>query len=586
VVAAEGLILYVADKRLFFRSPAAGGDTTINSDLNKITALFGDGAITRHLTINEDQGAFPAATDIAGLTGVQINVLLGDLTLNTGGLITDDDASMTADIQAQNVTVNVNGGSLPLAATRAAPGNIVLTAANDLTITSPSPTGTPVPAFKGTQVIGTAGGTAVIENGARVISSTGIVGRVPPVEGGSAFIPQIQADGLATFNIDIGVPGDTNYTLVIDWRDGTVDTFSGLAAGSHTFTHVYPIHPVLLGLLPGTPADPIPVQFQLIDDPNISFTDGRAASTLPGIDGTFEIDGDLNQISGTTLAEVPGEGLGGKRIDTTAKVELLGIPRTQSGDTLVRSFQGESGLEQFSEVRAAVADLVTAEDDAVILEVLSPTDEILGKPIELRLDVLKDLNALYRRLPDGRYRLLLRRDGRELPIFREVLVIRGGRLIDPNRLEDTQDKPPGTKAPAKDQPPAKEMSREDVERLWNRLLAERPGQFVSIAQAPQPTFEPQVAEDLPVQPTAGPSQSLQPVDKTLPTGEVEDGVLDERGGQRRHGPLAAAAAVAAGLIAGKGQQPGNAENTMPTRPRKAGLVARFFRRLKRWLGTG
>ncbi len=218
---------------------------------------------------------------------------------------------------------------------------------------------------------------------------------------------------------------------------------------------------------PANPAAPIPISFTLANDPNINFSDSspstvaRFGSGVAGETPNFTVErsgDDLSVLTGVSVAGVPGEGLAAKRIDTTAKVAPLGIPRVSSAESPLAGRRTDSELTRAAEARAAVADLTTADEDAVILEVLSPDEELIER-IPLRLEVLKDLDALYRRLPDGKYRLLLRRDGREIPIFPQVLEIRGGRVIDPERVEETQDKPPGGKAPAKAKMEGGEMSQ-------------------------------------------------------------------------------------------------------------------------------
>jgi hypothetical protein len=241
-----------------------------------------------------------------------------------------------------------------------------------------------------------------------------------------------------------------------------------------------------------------------------------------------------------------------------------------------------------AEVRAAVADVAATDEDAVVLEVLSPDEEVIDR-IRLRLDVLKDLDALYKRLPDGKYRLFLRRDGREIPIFREVLAIRGGRVMDPTRPEDTQDKPPGSRVSGQ---PKTEMSLNlspvEIERLWQRLLA---GQALPDgappAEAGDEVIEPPEAESGTRRPrvhdAAREPRALRgTVDKTAAARESEQtGEKVQAAGQ----PLAGAAAVL-GLAAAMSNEQSSRLPTAASEDGKPGRLASFWRRVRRWLRRG
>jgi hypothetical protein len=231
----------------------------------------------------------------------------------------------------------------------------------------------------------------------------------------------------------------------------------------------------------------------------------------------------------------------------------------------------------------------------VILEVISPDGKVVDR-IPLRLDVLKDLNALYRRLPDGKYRLLLRRDGREIPIFREVLVLRGGRIFDSNRPEETQDKPPGGKAPEKTTPAAdgtSQLSPAEIERLWQRLLVE---QALAAARenraggVPSPSVE--TVSGTPAERTdEAAAATVEP--PALGAGAVDNRPADsesEHSGFKADDRLAvsgqplAGAAVLVGLAAGKSRADQPSAVAGGVAPKDASrLATRLWRKISKWL---
>jgi hypothetical protein len=240
------------------------------------------------------------------------------------------------------------------------------------------------------------------------------------------------------------------------------------------------------------------------------------------------------------------------------------------------------------------------EDDAVILEVLSPDQKVVQRVV-LSLDVLKDLDALYRRLPDGWYMLLLRRNGREVPVFPKPFLIRAGRVIDPARADETPDRPPAAKKPGMETPMPKELSQADlpqadlsqadlsqadVERLWQQLAAQQAARETSDGQAPLPvpsaTEKPGTPTKAPPLPAAG-----QRVDATPPGESVAADVLETQDATGR-ASAAASAAVFFSVATVKAQEPNQERGAAAETPlgKRPGTVARILRRVMKWFGLG
>lgn len=56
-------------------------------------------------------------------------------------------------------------------------------------------------------------------------------------------VPQLTAWGVATLTGFFGDPGAHNFTITVDWSDGTVETFHFDDPGMFTFTHTYTANP-------------------------------------------------------------------------------------------------------------------------------------------------------------------------------------------------------------------------------------------------------------------------------------------------------------------------------------------------------
>lgn len=318
--------------------------------------------------------------------------------------------------------------------------------------------------------------------------------------------PQVTAEGEAVLSVTIGRPGETNLAVRVYWGDGTVETFTGLVAGTYTYRHFYTANPN-----PLDPAAPILVNVQVAHDPKILLVAPNVnSSVLSVLNGaiaippqvpTPNINADLakaiynpgdplfptlqGQIvsspgseaaPGTvvfqdttflaTTIPVPGEGLATFVFDTTPPVKLLDFPEgIKIVDTLPPStVQVSEGTA--AQLVAEGADDAASGERQVILEVISPTGEVIQQAV-LPESTLDDLQTIIGRLPDGQYRFQLKEAGEDRLRLLLEFEVRQGKIADET---DATDRPPSNKKPAATEPMEPDAEEEAPDQNEARLL--------------------------------------------------------------------------------------------------------------------
>lgn len=361
-------------------------------------------------------------------------------------------------------------------------GNITLLAANQLVLGSLSPT---LPdSLQHTQL-----------NDVVLRTGTGSVTNTLPVLF-DLQAPQVTAGGEAVMTVTVGRPGESNLAVRLFWGDGTVDTITGLAAGTYSFHHFYTANPD-----PVNPAAPILVNVQVAHDPHVflaapplntpvgSVINGgvsvpppvpaqninadlaaaiydtssphhlaiqRLIVTSPGSESSPGMVIFQDTVIRATTIPVPGEGLATFVFDTTPPVSHLTLPEvvkiidTRPASQVQLSEGGIAGLV------AASVDEVTIAERHVILEIVTSTGEVTQQTIlpESTLDSLQDVIS---RLPDGHYRFQLKEAGDERLRLLLEFEVRQGKIADQT---DDSDRPPSAKPPKNQaSPPVDETSR-------------------------------------------------------------------------------------------------------------------------------
>ena len=465
-------------------SQMGGGDASLRTTNGTITVDNADAA-TNAITV-ESGGSL-----LLDANGGSANIVVHDGIQATGGNITlqaDRDviansAPITSvsgngdiDIVAgRDIQILDTGRQNPVDISVAGAGNVSLVAANTLVLGSDNP------AIVSHVTQHTLANDVLIRTGTGSITNT-----LPLLF--DIHSPQLTASGEAVLSITIGRPGESNLAIRIFWGDGTVQTITGLAPGTYTYSHFYvanpnplnPAAPILINVQAAhdphlvlrapnvnTPVGsvlnsgvnvPPPVPFQNINadlsaaiynsstpafaqlQPNIASSPGNEAN--PG-----QVIFQGTSLLATTIP-VAGDGLATAVFDTTPPVTYLTFPEPpKTIDTQ------PSGGAQLSEGTLGLNETARTEDSlieerAVILEVLSPDGTVLER-VTLPESALDDMHEVIGKLPDGGYRFLLKEPGEDRLRLLLEFDVRQGKIADET---DASDRPPSA-APKKPAPP-------------------------------------------------------------------------------------------------------------------------------------
>jgi hypothetical protein len=450
-------------------------------------------------SIAVDNGTlFSNAITVAGGGSLMLdaNGASSDVMVNSGILSHGGDIAIVADrdVLTHSAPISSTGGN----------GDLAIIAGRDIRILDPGDRQPVDLAVTGTGVISLQAANQLILgsqdpedpdslehttlNDVVIQSGTGSVTNTVPVLF-DVRSPQITAQGEAVLSVTIGRPGETNLAYRVFWGDGTVETFTGLTAGTYTVHHFYSANPD-----PVNPAAPILVNVQAIHDPSIEMAAPNLnRGVIPGRDLAVDlpppvpaqnINADLasaiynpsdplfavlqSQIVSSpgseaspgsvvfqdttvraTAIPVPGEGLATIVFDTTPPVVMLSFPEgVKIVDTQPpMSIQVTSGTS--AQIDSASADEAVFDERQVILEVISPTGEVIQQAF-LPESSLDDLQAVISRLPDGQYRFQLREAGEGRLRLLLEFEVRQGKIADET---DVSDRPPSVKQPAAETPP-------------------------------------------------------------------------------------------------------------------------------------
>ncbi len=309
------------------------------------------------------------ATVINHLGGLVVTNLIGD----AGGGI-----ALTTTSNGGNDDHIVVNAPVLLGATGG--GDITFTAGTDLLVND---TGDfdDIRSFGSGSIVGTAARDVVLGPDVRIRSLTGAIVGIPPLLQNLSG-PQIANTGDSSVTFDYGRLQEFNFTAVVDWADGVVDTILLNLPGTTTATHVYTGNPNL-----ADPAAPIPVTVVLRSDSLIRFT-GYETTTA--------------QI----VLEFPGDGVKNVRIDTTVKVRYLSADLPQRVSAAAPQTVPVQVLSNvYNSGGAALQTTETAARVVILREVLPDGQE--GSAVRFPQAALDDLPALFKKLRNGRYRVYL-----------------------------------------------------------------------------------------------------------------------------------------------------------------------------------
>ncbi len=303
--------------------------------------------------------------------------------------------------------------------------------------------------------------------------------------------PEISVTGAAIVSGSFGDAGAQNFQILVDWHDGTTDTFFFTNPGSFTFVHKYVSFPNTVDQ-----SAPIPITVTVLNDPNIHLIGGQQSPIVTVFDKSNIIPGqkDLqalgNGFFGTdpppaltaliaqmdaliaflnpggfvfpnhteftgpqtstylTFAQVPGNGLGLISIDSNIYIITLQHSPPTTAAILPVETLGQSNQSQSEQTLAQQADATNAEERVVVIEALnadgSPLLDAHGEPVKVAMSdtVLDRLDELFKDLPDGRYRISVIEPGETKPRILLDVNLRGHKPADD--AEENEGKPPAS----------------------------------------------------------------------------------------------------------------------------------------------
>jgi plastocyanin len=229
----------------------------------------------------------------------------------------------------------------------------------------------------------------------------------------------LQQDSTTTLTVSIAQAAGQLFQVGISFSDGTTETLTS-GPGILNIQHLFQQNPNEFN-----PAAPIPIIVTVIDSSG-------------------------HQVVVTSIVTVPGTGLFPFRLEESPYGAQLQIPITVRIDALNTLQAAPQAVLQSVAQRGILAEAVSVGGRSVTLRVVKPTGED-GDPVLLSDDMLSDLPRLFKKLPDGRYRIYLSDDGRQRVVI--DVFIRQGKAVDPgDEAEGTQDRPPTTQIESTEPP--------------------------------------------------------------------------------------------------------------------------------------
>ncbi len=430
----------------------AGGSIRIDNNTGGLLSIGTIQAVTGITNIGATTGSISVVNNGAvAVNGAIRNATGGDIVLqatNNGG---DDD----------NLTVNA-----VIAATNGN-GKIDLQAGHNLVIND-SGADVDLSVVNNGTIVGNAVGDVIISSDVVIQSTTGTITDVNPVLV-NVLTPQITALGIGTITMTVQRPFEIGTVIVIDWGDGTIDTFVVTEANQLTlvFEHRYfgPPDPL-------EPAKDIPLQITVLAP---GFTTGATPSNTPGTQqvttGSYVPNiqffahgqtvtptsfGPLNETVLNTVFKTPGEGLASFAFDLTPPVEYLTFPEPPKVDASLLAVPQPPAQANAVDAMVTRVDDRLVDERIVLLEVFAPDGQLQDRVV-LSEDVLDHLDDVVRGLPDGHYRFLLREAGESRTRLLQEFDVRQGRIAGSNdntgdRPPSLMIKPPTTSTPAETSP--------------------------------------------------------------------------------------------------------------------------------------
>jgi hypothetical protein len=577
---------------------------TAQGDIS-LTAINGDLTSNAQIHVNGGSGGIALA---AG-HNMQINDSNGggptpDLVVQGTGTITG--TAQNAMALANNVIVQTDGGggigfttvhgNLTTSAriySEGGNGNIVLMAGNNLVLkdsgstpdimtTSGHSTGGNAGNPGTGQILGTANNAVVYGANFSLQTDQGWLKEISSITTLSpnifnVFAPEIKVNGDATITGNFGDPGAHDFKLLVDWHDGTIDTYYAANPGAFQFFHHYTHFPNTI-----IESAPIPISVTVTSDPNIQLIGKQQVPITTIIDKGALIPGekDLQTLGNgffgsdafpnlafdalvalqnsliailnfnfvfpnsteftgpqtsnfLTFASVPGNGLGLISIDSNIQISAVhqSIAPNASNTPTGPPPQGGESLAEAGTVQTE--DINSTEERQVIIEWLDENGQALTR-VQVNESILDNLEELFETLKNGRFRISVIEPGETTQRTLLEFNLRGG-TIAPDAEEG-------------EKPPTIDGGTDNADQAATALPVpgDRDESPVDRIDAVRPVSGPAAADDIQARGplSLGPFASAPPPDRDADSSEPRPHV---------NGTLAGAAlglgAVAAGALA-------------------------------------
>jgi hypothetical protein len=480
------------------------------TDVKSVEASAGTGGVHlvnfSSLTIGTSSLANSVAGGLNGITatGGGIDVFaLGSLTLAGPVALTGAGTITLAARNQMNVNSAVTNGSgdivlesqsdvnLQRGGTIVAGGNIMITAGHDFNVSPRTGNTGNTGNTALTDALQTTNGTVtiIVGNTANIIQPNGQLSQIPPVTGflietGTGFTeaapPYLRAivenvapgvaisvDGTVTVAVTFGRPNETNFTVTVNWGDGTSSTFTSMTPGMHVFTHTYSLASIQANTIGGSPSQlGGTTAFSLVvsvrGDPRVAFFLG----------------GQSLAVSQQTVPLIsPGLGLAGTDLKSFGSPPAATFATPEFRAVL----QGAGlalppGQSSFAANQTSPGGATAAGTDRLLLRMVSADESEKEDPAN-DIDIKEDpnfninevttasLKALFARLPDGRYRIVWHRGSGTGDATERVILdvlLRDGKPINFDDLEKPSVplKNPDVPAPEPLSPPAADAPAE------------------------------------------------------------------------------------------------------------------------------
>jgi plastocyanin len=215
-----------------------------------------------------------------------------------------------------------------------------------------------------------------------------------------------------TINLQSAAPTQT-FSGIIHWGDGSTSGTGTIRPNQPvSIVHMFPFN-----FFTANGANPIPISVVAAPSGDPGALPATASST----------------------ASVPGEGIHAPHVVQTTSGGFVDVAVATFVEVPIQTTVPLASIAQASEGGVASSEATNADERIVTLQVISPSGDVAQRLLVPEQE-LADLPGLFKKLPDGHYKLFLSEGGHERLVIE--VVVRQGRAVDPTDDSGGQDRPP------------------------------------------------------------------------------------------------------------------------------------------------